>query len=270
MGIRLRASTLALAVLASATLAGCGSNTDPVRPAAGGADPLTGRAARDLAQHFATTLSQGGVPIDRIGTATLRAATGTRAAPALRSGASLDEGDFRWSLAVAFFDAGGHEQPAWVDGVTARVRITARARGSVASAEHRASLGVFRFLDVRGLLPAETELLVDGAANDTAHASFAAADGSAARRLDIVGAGTLEALRQLKDETANPYPLGGTLRIAVRADAFEQTAEGEREAHYEATVVVTFNGTRYPTIEVSERWRYRMDLETGTLTEIPA
>ena len=127
-----------------------------------------------------------------------------------------------------------------------------------------------RFLDVRGLLPSETELQVDGVANDTANAAFAALDGSASRRYDLLAAGSLEDLRQLKDSSQNPYPLSGVLLWQVTADAFEQTSEGTKEAHYEAKVKVTFNGTRYPTIEVEKSWRYQMDLETGEITPLPA
>jgi hypothetical protein len=90
------------------------------------------------------------------------------------------------------------------------------------------------------------------------------------RQYDILANGTLEDLRQLKDSSVNPYPLSGVLRWQVKADATAQEPEGNKEAHYRAKVTVTFNGTRYPTIEVEEEWKYRMDLETGEISELPA
>jgi hypothetical protein len=34
--------------------------------------------------------------------------------------------------------------------------------------------------------------------------------------------------------------------------------------------VVTFNGTRYPTVEVNERYTYRVDLESGEVVRLPS
>jgi hypothetical protein len=118
-------------------------------------------------------------------------------------------------------------------------------------------------------LPAETELLINGAANDTADAAFAASDGSASRSYHFLGGGALTDVRQLKDQNVNPYPLSGTARWNVNVDAASHDAEGTREAHYQATVKITFNGTRHPVIEISESYRYSMDLETGEVTPLP-
>lgn len=265
------ASAIAAIVLVALSL-GCGSKDNPTSPQASQRDALTAQAAKDIAGHFAASLSrQKGVPIDRLGGASLQVvADGARASQLLRSGAITDEGGFSWSLSIAFFDVDGNQQTGYIHGVTTRLTADARARGHLTTAEHQASIGVRRFLDVRGLLPSETELHVDGVANDTANAAYEALDGSASRRYDLLAAGSLEDLRQLKDASQNPYPLSGVLLWQVVANAFEETAEGTKEAHYDAKVKVTFNGTRYPTIEVEESWRYRMDLETGEITPLPA
>jgi len=251
---------------------GCGHHAAPTASVPQDTRPPS-QVARDLAQNLSTTLSRDhGVPIDQVGTTRLEAAAQGRpdAVRALRSATALDERNLSWSWTVVFYDADGHEQLMFVPGVTARAMIHANVRGSLSSAEHNASVGIERMLDVSGLLPAETELHIDGAAHDTAHCAFEAQDGSAARRYDLLSQGSLEDIRQLKDSSVNPYPLSGVLRWQVAADAFERTGDGEQEAHYDARVVVTFNGTRYPTIEIEEHWRYRMDLQTGEITELPS
>jgi hypothetical protein len=252
----------------AAMAAGCGKSSSPSAPRAT-TTPPTAQASRDIAQHFATTLSRGGVPIDRIGRATL-ADLATPAARGLQRATLQDEIEFSWSLVVTFFDAENREQPTYIEGATEHAAVRAKARGRVSTAEYQATLAIDRALDVHGLLPATTEIEVDGTARDDATAAYEEADGSASRSYDLHGAGTLEDVRQSKDSEAHPYPLSGIARWNVVADASERDAKGTREAHYEARVKVTFNGTRYPTIEVEETWRYRMDLETGALMPLPS
>lgn len=275
--LRYRPLLLLLAVLSLALGAsGCGKNAAPSPSSTTSPNPpLSAQAADDIALQFATTLSQQrGVPLSQVGTTSLVAvARGERAAVALRS-AGVEtiqtEGGLTWSVVVRFFDAGGNEQPIYNPLTTARVVVHAKVRGTLASPEHHAFIGSDRMLDVVGLLPSESTIEIDGAANDTADAAFDAADGSASRRYHLVGAGALADVRQLKDAAVNPYPLSGTVRWEVIADASSTDQNGTKEAHYDATVLVTFNGTRYPTIEVSEHFRYRMDLETGAIERLPA
>jgi hypothetical protein len=251
---------------------GCGRNGDPVRPRTDAGVGLDDRSAADIARQFAASLSQTGLPLDRVGTSSLATLARGDAPAFRRSGPAsvTDEGDFRWSLAVTFFDAGGVAQPHFVPGVTARVVVVARARGELVTSEHRAFLGTHRRLDVQGLLPAEDVLRIDGAAQDTADCEFEARDGSAERSYHLRAAGELIDVRKLKNESENRYPLSGVARWEVDVDAFVRDGDDEREAHYDATVVVTFNGTRHPVIEVSERWRFRMDLETGEVSALAA
>ena len=102
---------------------------------------MSQQAADDLALHFASTLSKGGVPLNQAGATTLEAlALGRASMP--RAGLPLsatDEVGFSWSLSVRFFDDDGEEQPLFVPGFTARMSLVGRARGSVTTARHRAS-----------------------------------------------------------------------------------------------------------------------------------
>lgn len=264
-----RTALLAVAV-ATSSCSKDASLSGPSQPTA----QLTPQAATDVARQFASTMAnQGGLPLTRLGDTNLQELS-TGHAPRrlmLSSGVEnrADEGSFSWSFSIKFFDGSGNLQPIFLLGSTARAEVMARAHGSLTTAEHQATVGVYRLLDVRGLLPAETELLINGAANDTADAAFTASDGSASRSYHFLGGGALTDVRQLKDQNVNPYPLSGTARWNVNIDASAHDAEGTREAHYQATVLITFNGTRHPVIEISESYRYSMDLETGEVTPLP-
>ena len=82
------------------------------------------------------------------------------------------------------------------------------------------------------------------------------------------GDGSLEHVRLLKDRRQNPYPLSGTARWHLRVDASQRNGDETEEAHYEVTVVVTFNGTAHPTIEVAGQYHYRANLESGAVEHI--
>jgi hypothetical protein len=264
-----RVAALPLTLIAlTLGLTGCGRDATPNAPASSSA--VTRQAADDLARHFAGTLSQGGVPLDRVGATSLGAiARGGAFALSPAKGLRLtDEIGFSWSLSVTFMDATGAEQTTYDPETTARMSVVARARGHLSSAEHNASLGIYRALQVDGLLPTETTLELDGSAADTADCSFEARDGSASREYHLLASGALADVRQYKDESVNPYPLSGTASWQVQVDARAEDAQGVHTAHYDATVRVTFNGTRYPTIEVDEHHTYTFDLVTGEVRRL--
>ena len=255
-------------LMLSPVLVGCGRHAAPNAVRSETDSRVSRQTADDLARHFAATQSKGGVPLSRAAESSLQSLALGRTVPP--RGAQVfraqDEIGFSWSLSVRFFDADGHEQVTLIPGLTASMSIVARAHGSMVSAREQASVGVYRALDVDGLLPAESTLDVNGAAHDTSDCAFAAVDTVPARAYHLLADGTVTDVRTLKDTSANPYPLSGTLRWQVQADA----TQGAQHARYRATVVVTFNGTRYPTIEVDEHFDYTFDLETGEITRTPA
>jgi hypothetical protein len=272
---RMAVSLIACLVLAIAA-SGCGRSAAPSNPTPSPAhSPMSQQAADDIASQFATMLSaQHGAPFSRLGPNELSTIARGRISPPLlgRSGVAsrMDEGNLSWSLTLTFYDAAGNVQPTYDPATTARLVAHAKVRGSLTTSEHQAFIGSDRLLDIAGLLPLESTLEIDGTARDTADASFAAADGSSSRTYHLLGSGDLTDIRKLKDESVNPYPLSGTAFWTLAVDATSQDAKGSSEAHYQATVQITFNGTRYPTIEVSESFRYRMDLETGQVERLPA
>ncbi|HYM81584.1 MAG TPA: hypothetical protein VEY91_09255 [Candidatus Limnocylindria bacterium] len=259
---------VAVAIAAS----GCGKNASPTMPAPPDT-PLSQQAADDLARHFGASLARtGGVPLSQVGSTDLPAIARGQAPHLVRSNLETlaDEGEFSWSFSLTYYDANGNEQPGYHPLTTARVRVVARARGRLTTAEHQAFVGVYRLLDVQGLLPSETTIEIDGAANDTADCQFAASDGSAERRYHLLANGTLVDVRQLKDSSVNPYPLSGTARWNVVVNAFVQDQHGTVETHHEVTVVVTFNGTKHPDIDIDGTHHYQGDLDTGHVQRVPA
>jgi hypothetical protein len=253
-----------------AILPACSRTEAPNAPPA--ASAVTPQVAEDLAQHAAGMLARGGVPLDRVAGQTVGEVAQNAAREPGRFGAQqeIDEGGFSWSFSIMWFDADNRTQENYVHGATARARIEARARGSVTTARHHASVGIARELDIGGLLPDSVMVVLNGAAHDTASCDFESGDGLRARRYDLLGAGAFEAVRTMKDPAVNPYPLSGVLTWNVVADALERDEQGERTAHYQARVVVTFNGTRHPIIEVEKKWRYSLDLDTGAITVVPS
>jgi hypothetical protein len=260
--------TLVLGCVTLAFLAAaCGKSASPLTPASTSSTSVPPAVADDVARQFGAALSrQGGLALTDVGSTTIEELASTKAPSwAGKTGPAHveTEGSFTWSSAVTFYDAAGNLQQTFDPITTHRMNVHARAHGELIAAHHRAMVGTDRVLDVTGLLPADTELFLDGAVNDTADCAFESADGLQARHVRMEGDGALEDVRLLKDRRQNPYPLSGTARWHLRVDASAREGDDTDEAHYEVTVVVTFNGTAYPTIEVAERYRYRLNLETG-------
>ena len=275
--LRFRIPLLLLASLALAIAAsGCGKTAAPSAPSASHqTSPMTQQAADDIAAQFAASVSAGGgVPLTGLGSTNMAAMARGQVSPARLGRSGLlrteDQGTLSLSVSLTFYDAGGHEQPIYDPATTARVVARVKVHGTLSTAERQALVGSDRLLDITGLLPAETTLDINGSAADTADCAFAALDGSSSRHYHLLGTGVLTDIMKLKDEAVNPYPLSGTARWAVTADASVRDANGTQEAHYEATVLITFNGTENPTIEVNGTFHYRMDLKTGAIQRIPA
>jgi hypothetical protein len=265
--IRFRGVTrYALTLLVVVTAAGCGKSASTSRPDSGTDARVSQQTADDLAGHFGASLA--GLPLDRAAGSSLT--TTAQQGRSSLTARMVDEGELSWSLAIKFFAADGSEQMTYLHGTTASMTVDARVHGRLVTAEHQAQVGVHRWLDVQGLLPDVTTIEIDGAASDTAECAYASGDGSEERSYHLLSAGQLADVMKLKDESANPYPLSGTARWDVAADAFTRDPDGTTEAHYQVTVVVTFNGTRQPTIQVDKRYSYRVDLVTGEVTRLPS
>lgn len=63
-----------------------------------------------------------------------------------------------------------------------------------------------------------------------------------------------------------PWPLAGTATWHTAVDRLRSADRGDVEAHFEATVTVTFDGTQAPAVVVAGVYRYQLDLASGTLS----
>jgi hypothetical protein len=143
-----------------------------------------------------------------------------------------------------------------------RVAIGSWVRGSVTGVRYQATLGRAGTLDVRGLVSAADTLVFDGTATDTTDARYTSLDD---RTVDVHVLATrmLARVRVLKNRRVHPWPLGGTATWNLSVDKFASGPRGGIEVHYDAVVVVEFDGTQYADVTVNGRYRYRMDLQTG-------
>ncbi len=265
----IRALLPVVTLAAAGWLAGCSDDSSPTGPAAA----LTQDDADGVAQQVAATLAadNGGTMALLAGSLPAGAKSGGGAAVA---GADAETtftlGGLTYTLTRTFYDAGGDEMAAFDPLLTARMVTAARAAGSIATDRFSATLGHASLLDVTGVSARRDTLRFNGAAHDTCLSSFTSLDGIRTRHFFLASSGVLEDVLLAKPVGAGSWPLSGTATWSVVADRLRSNDRLDVAAHLEATVVVTFNGTREARIEVDGHWTYRADLKTGALIRNPA
>jgi hypothetical protein len=165
-----------------------------------------------------------------------------------------------------FYDAAGAPLPDYGP-LAVRLRWASRAFGTFVSPRDTASVGHDAVLDVRGIQAGEDTLTFDGTCLDTLQNRFRSLDGSRVRYFYWTSSTTVSAVDRLR--TAGPidgWPLSGTVSYVVSADRLRSNDRVDVEAHVDATVVVTFNGTSQPEIVVNGTYRYRWNMLTGVVT----
>ncbi len=257
---------LAAALAALAALpAGCGKS--PTSPSGG----MTQTTADDMATQVGSGMAtdDGGV----LSTVWVAGSGSSAFAPqgglstmATAAETTFTVGGITYTLSRTFYDAGDNVMAGFDPILTARVHATSRATGAIATQRFTATVGRSGWLDVRGVSALAETLAVDGASYDTCQSSFRSLDGLRTRYFYMVASCSLAALRWLKPPANAPWPLSGTATWTIRADRLRSNNRADIEAHFEAVVVVTFNGTQYADLEVTGGWRYRLDLKTGAVT----
>jgi hypothetical protein len=192
--------------------------------------------------------------------------------PGLRASAASAEttftaGSITYTVTRTFYDSGGNELPNYGSTAT-KLRITATANGSISTSLWDASIGRAGILDVTGIESSSDTLEFNGAGNDTVQCHFQSYDGTHERWFYALGGRSLEMVRALKDQSANPYPLSGKARWAWAVDRLRSNDRGDVEVHLTALVVVTFNGTANPEIVVDGTYHYHVNLNTGAITRV--
>ena len=117
-------------------------------------------------------------------------------------------------------------------------------------------------LDAGGLNPVHDHFNLAGAWSDTLSTHFVSLSGSTSvdcyAQTHGVGAG-------IHQSKASSYPSDGTITWTIFAQRLRNGEHGSVEKSLAATVVITFNGTRYPIVTVNGTWSYTYDLDNHTL-----
>jgi len=258
----LKACTTAFLLLLP-LIAGCGSKVT----APGGG--MTAQTADDLAVQTATSLTMVGGDVQyALSTTPQASAAGARQA---RPARAVWDTSFTWNgityeASRTFYDALDNELPDYGPLAT-RMRWTSRAYGTYEGPRDTASIGHDALLDFRGIQFAQDTIRADGICRDTLQNTFRSLDGLRVRYFYWVSSTAVDAVRILKSTlSTGGWPISGTVTYAVSADRLRSNSRADVEVHFDATVVVNFNGTPEPEIVVNGTYRYRWNMQTGAIT----
>ena len=147
------------------------------------------------------------------------------------------------------------------------MRWTSRAFGTYQGPRDTASVGHDALLDVRGIQAGQDTLRFDGTCRDTLQNSFHSLDGLRVRYFFWTSSTIVSAVDRLRNAgTTGGWPLSGTMTYVVSADRLRSNNRADVDAHFDALVLVTFNGTNQPEVVVNGTWRYRWNMQTGLIT----
>ncbi len=258
----LRACSAALLLLLPLAT-GCGNK---VTAPGSGTDQQT---ADDIALQAATSLTVVGGDVQfAMITVPLAPQAGARQASPSRAlwDTTIVSNGITYEASRTFYDASDALLPDYGP-LAVRMRWTSRAYGTYQGPRDTASVEHDALLDVRGIQAGQDTLRFDGNCRDTLQNSFRSLDGLRVRYFFWTSTTTVSAVDRLR--SAGPtdgWPLSGTMTYTVSADRLRSNDRADVEAHFDATVVVTFNGTNQPEIVVNGAWRYRWNMQTGIVT----
>lgn len=262
--LRLHRPLVAQLLACALVAAGCGKSDTPTGPVA---TPLTQEAADEIAQQTVFALDQVGLDID--GSATLFLPTSSSRpalGPAVPAGdTSLVLGALNMDVSWDFYDAQDQVLPAY--GPTA-VRLDWRSHvwGGIETPRDTATVQHHADLSFAGIQPAVESVTVDGTATDTLLNRFRSLDGSVTRYGSWKSALTIASV--VCPKAPSSWPTSGTLTYVVRVERLRSGDAGDVERGWNATVVVTFDGTSHPVVVVNGAWTYTWDMETGALSRV--
>lgn len=257
-GGRVLAVWLAATILA---LGGCGKSADVT-----GLGAVAQQTSDDIAVQVGASASAdgGGMMTELEGT---RSAVPMTVHPATIDRVASPEttfvrGPFTITLDRTFYDIDGNALQQW-DPSAVRAVVNSWVRGAITGVRYQATVGRTGVLNVSGLAAAVDTLVFDGTATDTTDARFTSLDGLRTVDVHVLSTRVLTTVRALKNRTVNPWPLSGTATWTVSVDKYANGPRGGIEAHYQAVVVMTFDGTQSADVSVNGRYHYRVDLQTG-------
>jgi hypothetical protein len=260
--ILLASSCLALLALAAA---GCGSSGNSTSP--NGAVTAQ-QNADDMAIQTVTALTVVGGDVQNVIQGTPSAPAGPARMTPVHAmwDTTVVLGGITYQASRTFYDASDNPLPGF--GPTAvRLAWTSRAYGTFEGARDTATVGHAAALDVHGIQSSEDTLRFDGGSQDTLQNTFRSYDGSRTRYFYWTGLTSVQAVRILKSSyQQGGWPLDGTVQFVISADRLRSNDRTDVEAHLDATVVVTFNGTSQPLIVVNGTYRYRWNMVTDVIS----
>ena len=242
-------------------LGGCGKSADVT-----GVGKAAQQAADDVAVQVGASASaaNGGMMTEIEGTSSAMPMAPSPASneSVVATDTTFVRGPFTITLERTFFDIDGNALQQW-DPSAVRAVIHSWIRGAVTGLRYQATMGRTGTLNVNGLAAAVDTLVFDGTATDTTDARYTTLDGSRTADVHVLATRVLTGVRALKNRGLNPWPLAGTATWNLSVDKYANGPRGGIEAHYDAVVVVVFDGTPSADVTVNGHYRYHLNLQTG-------
>ncbi len=263
------AAFMAIAVV----VAGCGSSNSTA--------PVTGSVTQTTADDLAI---QTVASMDLVGGDVQAAVGGTPTAPARAVpiwphearpartwwDTTYSSSGITFEASRTYYDGSNNVLPGY--GPTATwMRWTSRAYGTYEGPRDTATVGHSTSLDLHGLQSSTDTLRFDGTCADTLLNRFRSYDGTITHYFYWVSGETIDNVRFLKSLLSSPgggHPISGTVGITVSADRLRSNNRVDVAAHFDAVILITFNGASPAVITVNGRFYYQWNLDTGQVTRV--
>jgi hypothetical protein len=226
---------------------------------------VTQDVADDIALQAAASLDITGSDIENV------IGTTPAAGAALPARAQWDttftRGPLTFSATRTFFDAADNVLADY--GPTAvRILWTSHIFGTKEWPRDTAYVDHEAVLYLRGIQAGQDTLKFSGGVFDSLVNRFRSYDGTRSRYFVWKGYTSIEDVRFLKSLIAggSVWPISGRCEFDVSADRLRSNNATDVETHFEATVIVVFNGTSQPDVLVNGIFHYKLNLLTGTVT----
>lgn len=259
-----------LAVLVAFLVAGCGSKSGggPADNPLGPTTPtLTQEGSDELVVQVLTgfTIAGGDLQSALAGsTAAWTALAGASPMAAMWDTTFTTHG-LTYQATRTFYDGSGNELPGY--GPTARrLHWTSRATGTFTDEGDTATVGHASRFDVLGIEPDQDTLVVNGQCLDTLMTHFTCLDGQTSRYMRWNGALTYQGVRLLKSTLpSGGWPISGLALLVINADRLRSSDPADVEQHVSSFILVRFDGTTTPMVQVNACYYYTWNMVTGQI-----
>jgi hypothetical protein len=175
-------------------------------------------------------------------------------------------GGVTYEASRSWYDANQQPVSQWGPTVVGML-WNSRATGTVTGQQFYGHIWRTTQFDIYGVAADQDTATVNGTVQDSCQSQFSTMDTQRVTYLFAVSGITLGGVHLDKTGT-NPYPLSGTMTWNLGVDRLRSSNRGDVEAHFEATAIVTFNGTANPQVVVNGQYHYTLNLINGAVTPI--